>query len=62
VRERISGGPKAAEPIASTSSSNVDGDAVGMDGIALVEGLRVKEREEEEEERRERAELDALES
>jgi coiled-coil domain-containing protein 12 len=31
-----------------------------MDGVALVEGLRVREQEEEAEERRERAEEEAL--
>ncbi|KAI1639977.1 cwf18 pre-mRNA splicing factor [Biscogniauxia mediterranea] len=36
-----------------------DGEAAGMDGVALVEGLRVREREEEEEERREREEQEA---
>ncbi|KHN96947.1 mRNA splicing factor, Cwf18 [Metarhizium album ARSEF 1941] len=60
VRERISGAQKAATDAAALGSAKVDGDAVGMDGVALVEGLRVREQEEEEEERRERAENEAL--
>ncbi|EFY90131.1 hypothetical protein J3458_005576 [Metarhizium acridum] len=60
VRERISGAQKAATNPAAAGSAKVDGDAVGMDGVALVEGLRVREQEEEEEERRERAEDEAL--
>ncbi|KAK9445645.1 putative coiled-coil domain-containing protein [Metarhizium brunneum] len=60
VRERISGAQKAATNPAAADGANVDGDAVGMDGVALVEGLRVREQEEEEEERRERAEDEAL--
>lgn len=60
VRERISGAQKAGTNLAAPDGAKVDGDAVGMDGVALVEGLRVREQEEEEEERRERAEDEAL--
>ncbi|KAI9167638.1 Pre-mRNA-splicing factor cwf18 [Paramyrothecium foliicola] len=60
VREKITGAQKTTEGASKAPDSRFDGDGVGMDGIALVEGLRVKEREEEEEERRERAEMDAL--
>lgn len=60
VRERISGAQKAATNPAAADGAKVDGDAVGMDGVSLVEGLRVREQEEEEEERRERAEDEAL--
>ena len=60
VRERITGGQKAPGQISSTENAKDSHEAAGMDGIALVEGLRVKEREEEEEERRERAEVDAI--
>ncbi|OAA42110.1 mRNA splicing factor, Cwf18 [Metarhizium rileyi] len=60
VRDRISGAQKAATNSAAAGSAKIDGDAAGMDGVALVEGLRVREEEEEEEERRERAEDEAL--
>jgi coiled-coil domain-containing protein 12 len=60
VRERISGAQKAATKSTATDGASIDGDAVGMDGVALVEGLRVREQEEEAEERRERAEEEAL--
>lgn len=60
VRDRISGAQKAATNSMSVDSAKVDGDSVGMEGVALVEGLRVREQEEEEEERRERAEDEAL--
>ncbi|KAK2612356.1 hypothetical protein QQS21_001620 [Conoideocrella luteorostrata] len=60
VRERIVGAQKAATNSSSVDSSKLDGDSVGMDGIALVEGLRVREQEEEEEERRELEEDAAL--
>ncbi|KAG6096799.1 hypothetical protein E4U30_001227 [Claviceps sp. LM220 group G6] len=62
VRERINGAQKAAAAKNSTvrDAAQVDGDGVGMDGAALVEGLRVREQEEEEEERRERWEDEAM--
>lgn len=61
VRERISGAPKAAASSTSVDSAGTDGDGVGaVDGIALVEGLRVREQEEEEEEKRERQEDEAM--
>ncbi|OAQ61986.1 coiled-coil domain-containing protein [Pochonia chlamydosporia 170] len=60
VRDRISGAQKAAAKSTAVDTAKLDGDAVGMDGVALVEGLRVREQEEEEEERRERAEDEAL--
>lgn len=60
VRDRITGAQKAATNSTAVDSAKVDGDAVGMDGVALVEGLRVREQEEEEEERREREEDEAL--
>jgi coiled-coil domain-containing protein 12 len=55
VRDKITG---AQKPVTKTDaeSETADGEAPGMDGLALVEGLRVREREEEEEERRERQE------
>ncbi|KAI1773504.1 cwf18 pre-mRNA splicing factor-domain-containing protein [Hypoxylon cercidicola] len=56
VRERIANAQaaakKTAKPVANGEEGN--GDATGMDGVALVEGVRVREREEEEDERRER--------
>lgn len=60
VRERITGAQKAAQQSGAAANGAVDGEAVGMDGVALVEGLRVREKEEEEEERREREEDEAL--
>ncbi|POR33627.1 Pre-mRNA-splicing factor cwf18 [Tolypocladium paradoxum] len=60
VRERITGAQKAAQRSGAAANGAVDGEAVGMDGVALVEGLRVREKEEEEDERREREEDEAL--
>jgi coiled-coil domain-containing protein 12 len=57
VRERIENAQKAArvKSVGSTSSTASEGgEEMGMEGIALVEGLRVREREEELEERREK--------
>lgn len=58
VRERIANSKKAEKETA-TTSSNGEGEAVGLDGVALVEAMRVREREDEEEERREK-EVDDL--
>lgn len=60
VRERISAAQKAKQKSSGTGDNDVDGEASGMDGVALVEGLRVREQEEEEDERREREEDEAL--
>ncbi|KAJ3462991.1 hypothetical protein MRS44_007777 [Fusarium solani] len=60
VRDRITGAQKAASKTKSADGAEGDGEAAGMDGVALVEGLRVREREEAEEERREREEEAAL--
>lgn len=53
VRERIANAQaaakKTAQPIAADSQ-----EAAGMDGVALVEGLRAREREDEEERKEER--------
>ncbi|KAK5628608.1 hypothetical protein RRF57_004323 [Xylaria bambusicola] len=61
VRERIANAQAAAkktsQPIANDGEDGST-EAVGMDGVALVEGLRVREREEEEEERKEREDED----
>ncbi|KAL7793540.1 cwf18 pre-mRNA splicing factor domain-containing protein [Trichoderma ceciliae] len=59
VRERITGAQKAAQKTAEVDNGNLDGDAAGVDGIALVEGLRVREQEEQDEEQREREEEEA---
>lgn len=56
VRERITGAQKAAVKSKPTEIVQGEGEATGMDGVALVEGLRVRERDEEEEDRREREE------
>lgn len=60
VKDRITGAQKAAVKTNPSDKVQGEGDATGMDGVALVEGLRVREREEEEEERREREEDAAL--
>jgi coiled-coil domain-containing protein 12 len=60
VRDRITGAQKAVQKTKAVDSGDKDGEAAGMDGVALVEGLRVREKEEEEEERREREEEEAL--
>ncbi|PKS05753.1 hypothetical protein jhhlp_007582 [Lomentospora prolificans] len=61
VRERIANAQSAAnkEGKQVQARDEKNGDAVGMDGVALVEGLRVREREEAEEEKREREEEEA---
>jgi coiled-coil domain-containing protein 12 len=47
VRERIDGARKAARPKDSaTESAEGQGEEMGMEGVALVEGVRVREREE----------------
>ncbi|KAK7755986.1 hypothetical protein SLS62_001928 [Diatrype stigma] len=67
VRERIAAAQKTAGAAAGgggdgggSANGNGNGDGgketAGMDGVALVEGVRVREREEEEDERRERRE------
>ncbi|KAK5987148.1 Pre-mRNA-splicing factor cwf18 [Cladobotryum mycophilum] len=61
VRERILGAQTAAQKTTEIDHSDVDGEAAGVDGLALVEGLRVREREEQEEERKEREEDENME-
>ncbi|OHE95519.1 cwf18 pre-mRNA splicing factor [Colletotrichum orchidophilum] len=51
VRERITGAQKAATQAKSVEAGSREGEAAGIDGIALVEGVRVREREDEEERR-----------
>lgn len=60
VRERVQSAQKAAQKKEDIDNGNLDGDAAGVDGIALVEGLRVREQEEQEDEERERREDEAL--
>lgn len=60
VRERITGAQKAAGGAQAAGGGASDGAAAGMDGVSLVEGLRVREREEEEEEKRDREEEAAM--
>ncbi|KAK1824235.1 hypothetical protein LTR12_001301 [Friedmanniomyces endolithicus] len=63
VRERIANQQKAAQAKVNGSgkdSGTLDGEAVGMEGTALVEATNVREREDEEEARRERREEEAL--
>lgn len=59
VRERIASAKKAEKQKAVTSADG-EGEAVGLDGVALVEAMRVREREEEEEERREKEDDDLV--
>lgn len=54
VRERIQNAQKAAKEKA--KKDGVDGENIGMEGEALVQGLHAREREEEEDERREKEE------
>lgn len=57
VRERIENAQKAARAKSGsivTSTASEGGEEMGMEGVALVEGLRVREREEELEEQREK--------
>ncbi|CAG9943487.1 unnamed protein product [Clonostachys rosea f. rosea IK726] len=51
VRERITAAQKATKTAPGKENGDVDGEAAGVDGVALVEGLRVREMEEEEERR-----------
>lgn len=54
VRERIGQAQKGAGAAAAIAAAAQEGDEIGMEGIALVEGARLREREEELEEQRER--------
>lgn len=56
VRERIEGAQKEAKSIAGngTVTASEGGEEMGMEGTALVEGVKLREKEEQEEERRER--------
>lgn len=56
VRERIKSSQSAPSAGAAVSNGKDNSEAGGMDGIALVEGLRVREQENEEDERRARQE------
>lgn len=54
VRERITDAQKAEAKANTVADGDAAGEVTGLDGVALVEGLRVREREEEENERRDR--------
>ncbi|KAM4065413.1 cwf18 pre-mRNA splicing factor domain-containing protein [Hirsutella rhossiliensis] len=56
VRDRITRAQKAAQKDGDPANALADGEAAGMDGLALVEGLRVREQAGKEEEEREREE------
>jgi coiled-coil domain-containing protein 12 len=65
VRERIEAAQKAARAktgavIKAEVEASTGGEEMGMEGVTLVEGLRVREREEEEEERREKEDDDIV--
>ena len=57
VRERITGAKKTEQNNAAAQGRDYDGDVIGMEGTALVEGARLREQEEKEEEEREDAEM-----
>lgn len=60
VRERIKGSAAKKNSQGGSTNQQADGEeSVDMDGVALVEGLRMREKEEEEAERREKAEDEA---
>jgi len=56
VRERIEGAQKTAKSKTGSGAvtASEGGEEMGMEGAALVEGVKLREREEEEEERREK--------
>lgn len=60
VRQRISGSQKATQKGEAAPRKTTEGEAGELDGAALVEGLRVREREDQEEERREREEDESI--
>lgn len=60
VRERIASSQSNKGADATKSDSTHAAEGGSLDGVALVEGLRVREQENEEEERRERQEEEAL--
>lgn len=60
VRERITAAQKAKQKRDGLETAGEDGEAAGLDGVTLVEGLRMREKEEAEEEERERQEEEAL--
>jgi coiled-coil domain-containing protein 12 len=60
VRERISSAKTAEKDKQQQKAvTGGEGEAVGLDGVALVEAMRLRERENEEEEKREREEAEA---
>lgn len=60
VRERIEAAQKAAAAKGGGDADGTDGEAVGMEGVSLVEAINVREREDEEDERRAREEDDDM--
>ncbi|KAI2470885.1 cwf18 pre-mRNA splicing factor-domain-containing protein [Annulohypoxylon bovei var. microspora] len=62
VRERITSAQAAAKKTVKPAENGDEAseETAGVDGVALVEGLRVREREDEEEGRREREDEDAI--
>ena len=59
VRERIEGEKRKTLEQANGNAALKQGENVGIGGVDLVEGVKIREREEEEDERREREEEDA---
>jgi coiled-coil domain-containing protein 12 len=62
VRERIESAQKVAKTKSRSGavSASEGGEEMGMEGVALVEGVKLREREEEEEERREKEDEEIL--
>lgn len=62
VRERIEGAQKAAKVKVGNGAvgASEGGEEMGMEGAALVEGVKLREREEEEDERREKEDDEML--
>jgi coiled-coil domain-containing protein 12 len=62
VRERIESAQKVAKTKSGSGavSASEGGEEMGMEGVALVEGVKLREREEEEEERREKEDEEIL--
>ncbi|EQL03750.1 hypothetical protein G6O67_004409 [Ophiocordyceps sinensis] len=59
VLERITCAQKAAQKDGGSANALPDGEGAGVDGLALVQGLRVREKEAREDEEREREEEQA---
>jgi coiled-coil domain-containing protein 12 len=59
VRERIAGAQNKAKAVESGTKEE-DGEKVGIEGVSLVEGIHLREKEEEDEARREKEEIEGI--